>query len=159
MENTTPHYRHHERKANHFLAHSYSLYFLLLLVGIFLDLITHIWVFQSPLVQPIGFTLIGLATILIIWAESTHHHRLDPSVVSSKEHLRCGPYAVTRHPTHWGLFFLLLGLGVLLNAFFVVITITISFIISKLTFLRQHDVCLTEKYGDPYEEYKRTVKF
>ena len=76
----------------------------------------------------------------------------------TKETFCQGPYCYTRTPTHWGLFFLVLGFGILVNAFFVVVTTIVSFIVSKFIFLRRGEAILAKKYGTPYLEYKKQVK-
>lgn len=147
----------HSGRANHTLAHSYAWYFVFLLGAIALDFVFPVRIFHSALSVPAGFALLFLATILIVWAECTHHHRLDPATVN-KEALCRGPYCYTRHPTHWGVFLLLLGFGILLNAFFVILFTIVGFALSKLVFLKKHDSILSEKYGRHYEEYKKSVK-
>ena len=53
------------------LAHSYSVYFLLFLAGVFLDLIFNLKIFNFPFMMPLGVVLILLATLLIFWAQRT----------------------------------------------------------------------------------------
>ena len=77
----------------------------------------------------------------------------------NKETFCNGPYRYTRIPTHFGLFFLMLDFGVIVNSLFIVILSVISFIIIKLTFIKKEEKILTEKYGTPYLEYKNSVKF
>lgn len=147
-------------KTNSILAHTYSWYFFLLLLGVFLDILFPIRVFHSTLVAPVGFSLLTIATVLIIWAESTHHHRLAKEHVEEhgKKALCKGPYCYTRHPTHWGIFLLLIGFGVFLNAFFVMLLTLFSFIFAKLTFLKKHDLVMLEKFGGHYKDYKKSVR-
>ena len=144
-------------RAHNALAHSYSIYFFLLLFAVFLDLNIHIEMLHSSLMEAIGFVLVALATVLIIWAEATSHHSLSSEGIT-KEALCQGPYCYTRHPAHWGIFLLMLGFGVLINAFFVILFTIISFILAKTIFLKRHDLVLIEKFGEHYHEYKKSVK-
>ena len=76
----------------------------------------------------------------------------------TKENFCKGPYCYARHPTHWGLFFLILGFGIILNALFVILCTLISFIVTKFVFIEKQEKILAEKYGAPYLEYKKSVK-
>lgn len=139
------------------LAHSYSLYFIFFIVGIALDLFFNLKVSDNYLITPAGFFFLVLGTFLIIWAQKTSRH-LEKENITKNTFYR-GPYKYTRGPTHWGLFFLMLGFGMTLNTFFVILFAFISFIVSKFTFLNKQEKLLEEKYGSPYREYKKIVKF
>jgi len=140
------------------LAHSYSVYFVLFLIGVGLDLVFRFKIFTHPTAMPIGFFIIAFATILILWAQRTSHDLRGVQEVKT-EHFCRGPYCYTRTPTHWGLFFLVLGFGIITNALFVIISTIVSFLISKFVFLDKQERILAEKYGAPYLEYKKLVKF
>lgn len=107
--------------------------------------------------MPIGFVFLGLSTLLIFWAQSTSR-KLDEKDLT-KESFCKGPYCYTRTPTHWGLFLLVLSFGVILNAFFVVLFTIVSFILTRFVFIKEQEKLLESKYGTPYLEYKKTVKF
>src|SRR3989344_7730960 len=100
------------------LAHSYSVYFILLLIGVCLDLIFDYEVFKDSIMIPVGFLFLVLATIIILWAQKTGRDLRKVEEVKT-EHFCRGPYCYTRTPTHWGLFFLVLGFGIIANALFV----------------------------------------
>jgi protein-S-isoprenylcysteine O-methyltransferase Ste14 len=53
----------------------------------------------------------------------------------------------------------MLGFGIIMNALFIVIFSLISFTISRFTFIKKEEEILAQKYGDPYLEYKREIKF
>ncbi|TSC77962.1 MAG: Uncharacterized protein G01um101424_96 [Parcubacteria group bacterium Gr01-1014_24] len=148
-------YKHSVHKV---LAHSYSTYFVLFLIGVFLDMLFQFKIFTDSIMMPVGFFFVVLASIIILWAQKTGH---DFRKIKEKkiEHFYRGPYCYTRSPTHWGLFFLMLGFGIIANAFFVVLFTLISFIITKFVFLNKQERILAEKYGTAYIEYKKSVKF
>jgi protein-S-isoprenylcysteine O-methyltransferase Ste14 len=52
-----------------------------------------------------------------------------------------------------------LGFGLVINAFFVIVSAFISFVIAKFLFIEKQEKVLAEKYGAPYLEYKKSVKF
>jgi protein-S-isoprenylcysteine O-methyltransferase Ste14 len=47
----------------------------------------------------------------------------------------------------------------LVNSFFVVLFALIAFFVSRLFFIKKEEQLLEKKYGAPYLEYKKTVKF
>jgi protein-S-isoprenylcysteine O-methyltransferase Ste14 len=138
------------------LAHSYAMYFILFLVGVTFDFIFRLKIFSGFVTVPAGVVLLMLGTLLVFWAQKTSH-RLDKNTMS-KETFCKGPYCYTRSPTHWGLFFLMLGFGIIANAVFVVLTTLLSFLISRFVFLDREERILVEKYGTPYLEYKKSVR-
>ncbi len=139
------------------LAHSYSVYFLLFLAGVFLDLIFNLKIFNFPFMMPLGVVLILLATLLIFWAQRTSRN-LNKETLTPETFMK-GPYRYSRSPTHWGLFFLMLGFGLLNGAIFIVIFAFIAFFLTKLVYLKKEEAILLKKYGAPYSEYKQIVKF
>lgn len=145
----------HKDKVHGVLAHSYSAYFACFLVGVLLDLILKLRIFDFPYMQEVGIVLIILASILILWAQKTSRN-LKKETLTKNSFLK-GPYVYTRSPTHWGLFFLTLGFGIMTGAVFVVISTIISHLISRLIYLRKEEMILEKKYGAPYLEYKKSV--
>jgi len=139
------------------LAHSYSVYFLLLMFGVFLDIVFPIRVFHDSVMVAVGFVFLIFASFLIFWAQKSSRNLLKKEEVT-KEHFCVGPYCYTRIPTHWGLFLLTLGFGFIMNAFFIIIFTIISFLITKYSFVKKQEKLLEEKFGIPYIEYKKSVK-
>lgn len=148
---------HYRSKVHRILAHSYTMYFILFLIGVYLDFIFKIKIFTSSIMVPVGIIFLIFASFLIFWAQKTSRNLNLENL--SKESFLKGPYRYTRSPTHWGLFFLVLGFGIIANAFFVIFATVISFIISKFVFLEKEEKILAEKYCTPYLEYKKMVKF
>ncbi|MBI5139810.1 hypothetical protein HZA26_04380 [Candidatus Nomurabacteria bacterium] len=148
-----------EKNAVHYvLAHAYYIYFLLFLVGFFLDLLFPIKIFNTSFMVPIGLVFMVLGSLLIIWAQKTTQdlRNVDKTKV---EHFCHGPYCYTRSPTHLGLFFLTFGFGIVINAFFITVSALVTFLANRQTLLKKQESILAEKYGEPYLEYKKVVKF
>ena len=139
------------------LAHSYFVYFVFFLIGIFLNSVFYIKIFDTSLAAPSGLVILILSTFLILWAQKTSRSFQKETI--NKETFCRGPYCYTRIPTHLGLFFLMLGFGMIINSFFIVLFTLVSFVIAKVVFLRKEEQILAFKYGDPYLEYKKMVKF
>ena len=150
-----------EKTLNHkihaIMARSYSMHFVLLLLGIALDLLIPLRIFKNSAVIAIGLFFLVLASVLIFWAQRTTRN-LHKHESLRKEDFEHGPYRFTRTPTHLGLLILTLGFGIVLNAFFVVVTAVLAAIIGKLVYLRKYEDVLVDKYGDSYLLYKKEVK-
>jgi protein-S-isoprenylcysteine O-methyltransferase Ste14 len=153
VENINP----HKNKVHKILAHSYLFYFVSFLLSLFLDFTFPIIAFRRLPITLIGVTLLILGTILILWAQKSSFKL--PKENMSKDTFYRGPYRYTRIPTHFGLFLLMLGFGVMLNALFIIIFSIISLFVTRLIFIKEEEKILTAKYGTPYIEYKKSVIF
>ncbi len=138
------------------LAESYLATFSFFLVGVVLDSIIKFRFFEKDFSNYAGMFLILIGTLLIYLAQRTSR-RLNINGMT-KETFMKGPYKFSRTPTHWGMLFLIAGFGFTLNAFFVVFTAILAFLISKTIFLKKEEDVLLGKYGDPYLEYKKSVR-
>jgi protein-S-isoprenylcysteine O-methyltransferase Ste14 len=143
-------------RVHRILAHSYFSFFVALVIGLILDFIFPIRILDNVVSMPLSLFLILLATLLILWAQKTSRN-MNIKNVTARTFCR-GPYCYTRSPTHWGLFILIIGFGILANAFFIILCTIISFALGKLIFLKKEEAVLAEKYGAPYLEYKKEVK-
>ena len=146
----------HENGVHVILAHSYVVYFSMFLVGTLLDLIFKIKILNYSFMIPVGVVLFLFSSFLIFWAQKTSRNFKKENL--TKESFTKGPYSITRCPTHWGLFLLILGFGFMTNAIFIVISSVISFIITKFIYLNHEEEVLEKKYGEPYREYKKSVR-
>lgn len=140
------------------LAHSYTMFFAMFLLGVCLDFIFKVRIFENSIITYIGFVFFVVATGLIFWAQKTSHDLTNLKEVS-KENFCHGPYCYTSSPTHWGLFLLMVGYGILTSSFFIILTSCIALVISKRVFLAREERILAERYGAPYLDYKRMIKF
>ncbi|MFA5937210.1 MAG: methyltransferase [Candidatus Paceibacterota bacterium] len=159
-ENTAEQFGHiniHKNKVHKILAHSYIFYFLFFIFGLFLDFIFPLKLFENMAISSIGALFLIFGTFLIFWAQKVSRNLKKESI--SKKSFCQGPYCFTRSPTHFGLFITMLGFGIMINALFIVIFSIISFFITKFVFLKKEEKILAEKYGTPYLEYKKSVKF
>jgi len=155
-ENTLSVKENYKDKVHGVLANSYSLYFTLFLIGVFFDIVYPIKILQYSLSSSFGAIFIIIGSLLIYWAQKTSRNLKKEEI--TKDTFYKGPYRFSRSPTHWGLFFLMAGFGIMVNAFFVILFALLAFFISKLVFLRKEEVILVKKYGEPYLEYKKRVK-
>jgi protein-S-isoprenylcysteine O-methyltransferase Ste14 len=147
----------YKNKVHKILARSYSVYFFFFLVGIYLNLFFNFKVFMSSIIIPIGFLFLVLGTFLAVWAQNTSRKLNTKNI--TKETFSKGPYRFTSTPTNFGLFFLMLGFGMVTNSLFGIVCSCVAFLIARFIFLEQEEKVLAEKYGTPYLEYKKIVKF
>jgi protein-S-isoprenylcysteine O-methyltransferase Ste14 len=144
------------------LAHSYFIYLAAIVIGFLLDERVPVR-FSSVLLLPVGITFIMLGTILAVWAQfasgkgaSSRNGKPD-SIVHG--HFRVGPYMFTRTPTQYGLALMTIGLAFLYGSFWMAILSIAAFLIGKFFFIKKQEQHLAQKYGAPYLEYKKNVKF
>ncbi len=161
MESTAGQYEMTKEKLKHgahiALAHSYSLYFFAFLFGIILDFIFPLDLLSTDWSFYFGIIFIISGPMIIFWAQNTSRNlKKDGSI--TKETFQKGPYRFSRGPTQFGISLLLVGFGILANAFFVVVFTLISAIVTRFTFLRKQEMILEQKYGAPYLEYKKSVR-
>jgi len=154
MENSD---KNHIHGVHHILAHSYAMQLFLFLIGVVLDLIFNLKIFNNPSFTPLGIFFLIFGTFLIIWAQKTSRN-FDKNNLN-KESFMHGPYRYTRSPTHYGLFLLMFGFGIMTNDLFIIIFSIISILVTKSFFLKKEEKILVQKYGTPYLEYKKIVKF
>jgi protein-S-isoprenylcysteine O-methyltransferase Ste14 len=145
-----------EESVHKVLAHSYSIYFIFFLLGIILDLIYEVPI-DGKAIPPLGFIFLIAGTGLIAWAQQTSRNLNIKNL--SHHTFRNGPYKYMRSPTHWGLFLLMLGFGMITDSFFVVVLTIFAFFITRFTFVTKQEKILERKYGSHYTEYKKSVKF
>lgn len=143
---------------HHTLAHSYTVYFFVLLFGVALDMFFPFRIFPAWISGGVGIGLLVFASILIVWAQRSSLHLAKAEEVTAANFCK-GPYCYTRTPTHWGLFLLVLGFSLMINAFFITLFTIISFVITKLVFIKDQEAILERRYGDAYKEYKNKVRF
>ena len=148
----------HKNNVHRVLAHSYTVYLMFFLIGVTLDFVFKIKIFSDSVMVPVGFFFLIVASILILWAQKTGRKLREVKEVK-REHFHRGPYNYTRIPTQFGIFILMLGFGVIANAFFVIVSTVVSFLVVKFVFMARHDKLLLEKYGEAYAEYKKLVRF
>lgn len=146
-----------KNKIHKVLAYSYLVYFISFFVGLLLDFIFPSYFFNKNILVFIGTLFLIFGTLLIFWAQRSSLNLSKDNL--TKESFSHGPYFYTRSPTHFGIFLLMLGFGIMSSGFFVVIFSVIAFLITKFIFLKKEEDLLVQKYGTPYLEYKNKVKF
>lgn len=141
------------------LSHDYAIFFLAVVLGVIFDVIFTVHVFNSIVYEYIGLFMIFIGSLVIYWAQRTTGS--SNNEIGKERDINFffrGPYKYTRNPTNFGLTFAVLGFGLLINSLFSIIFILITYIISKLIFIKKQDNILKDRYGAVYEEYLKKVK-
>lgn len=141
------------------LFHSYSVFFLAVVFGVIFDSFFHFDIFSGKIYQYVGFIMIIFGSLVVYWAQSTTSSKKEnPDKERDIYFFFRGPYKYTRNPTNFALTIMSLGLGILINSLFSVIFIIVTYIISKLFFIKKQDLVLEKRYGKVFEDYKKRVK-
>jgi len=146
-------------KFNKFLSNSYLFYFLIFLIGVFLNILFPTRFLGDSFAMVLGFLFITLGTFLIFWIKASPKKPKKEKEIITKEDFMLGPYKYTSVPNHWGILFLMLGLGFMTNNTFIVVLATLSFMLTLRIFLKMQETVLSHKFGDAYKEYKSKVRF
>ncbi len=140
------------------LSHSYTVFLGAVILGICMDLLIPMYVFNTATYQYTGFAMIVLGSALIYWAQSTSRCvKKEVGDERTEKDFERGPYKYSRNPTHIGLSVMTLGLAFLLNSPWSIIFIVITAFITKFIFLKKEETLLEKKYGQAYCDYKNKV--
>lgn len=153
---TVPRKPTYENSVHNVLAHSYSFYFVSFLVAVIFYTFFPIHIFNNGIFFGLGVFLLFASTMLIFWSQHTSRNLKEGTI--TYHNFLAGPYKYSRSPTHVGLFLLMFGFAFIVNSFFVALFSIISFIITKMVFIRKEEQLLAQKYGAPYKEYQQMVR-
>lgn len=160
IEKQEEEFKQYRKDAVHFvLVHSYLIFLFAIILGVFFDTFLKKKIFSNDIYVNIGFLMLLISTIIIYWAQSTssnYKKRIGQS--ESRSHFEAGPYRYLRSPTHFGLFIMTIGFGLIINSLFTIIFTIIAYTITKLFFLKKEEKLLEKKYGEVYRQYKKKVK-
>lgn len=141
------------------LVHSYSVFLIAIILGVFFDTLLKEKIFSSNIYQWVGFFMLIFSSLIIFWAQKTSmDYKKNINKRENKSHFESGPYQYLRSPTHFGLFIMTLGFGLIINSLFTIVFTIIGYTISKLFFLKKEEILLENKYGQVYSDYKKKVK-
>jgi protein-S-isoprenylcysteine O-methyltransferase Ste14 len=144
----------------HYVLFSSSFIFLLaIILGVFFDTFLNKKIFSDGVYQNIGFILLVMGSIVIYWAQKASlDFKIKIQKNMKKSYFEFGPYGYTRHPTHFGLFIMTLGFGLLINSLFSIIFTILAHLFTKIFNVKKEEQILISKYGESYSEYKKKVK-
>lgn len=149
----------HKDTVHYILVHSYLIFLFTIILGVIFDTFLKDKIFSNDVYKYIGFIMLFVSSIIILWAQVTSHNYKSKSLSTKvSSHFERGPYKYLRNPTHLSVFILALGFGLIINSFFSIVFTIIAYIVTKIFFLKKEEQILEHKYGDTYTEYKKKVK-
>lgn len=141
------------------LSHSYLIYLVVIILGVILDTIFSIKIFHNQIYQYVGFFVILISTIIVYWAQKTSQITQKEKDLEGKSmNFEKGPYRYSRYPTHVGLSLIIVGFGLVLKSFFIVVSVLITLLITHIFFKKEIEKLLEKKYGQTYSDYKQKVR-
>jgi protein-S-isoprenylcysteine O-methyltransferase Ste14 len=108
----------------------------------------------------LGWLLIGIATLLVAWAyrvmrrAGTSENPYQPTTALVTE----GPYRFTRNPMYLSLTLLYTGIGVLVNALWVLCLLPAVLVVMRYGVIEREERYLERKFGEKYLQYKARVR-
>jgi len=148
----------HEKKPMNIhliLSRSYAVYFFAFILGLIFDTVIYPRLGGQNL-QMIGCIIIVLSTFLMYWAQ-TVNKRVYYLPDGTKDFSR-GPYKYSRNPTQLGLFMMVVGAGLIMNSYSVVITGIIALIFSVLVVIPEEESRHIKKHDGAYLQYMKRVR-
>jgi len=132
-----------------------------LLLGLALHFVIPLPFLPTVLLQlVIGIPILFLAGVLIISAVVTIR-RANTTFSLHKESTALvtqGPYRLSRHPSYLAASVLYLGIGVAVNALWVVLLLPVPVVVITMTAMRREEAYLERKFGAEYLNYKARVR-
>jgi protein-S-isoprenylcysteine O-methyltransferase Ste14 len=102
--------------------------------------------------------LIGIAVVILARREFARYRQpTDPGQPTSQV-MKTGVFAISRNPLYLGSVVLLLGIALLLNIPWAVVTLLLSIILCHHILIVPEEKYLTAKFGAEYNEYTTTVQ-
>ena len=153
-------FKEYRRGTVHFiLLHSYLIFLFAVILGVFFDTFLKEKIFSDDIYQYVGFLMLVIGSVIIYWAQSVSaNYKKRREKSESRSHFEFGPYRYLRSPTHFGLFTMTFGFGLIINSPFSIVFTIIAYVITKLFFLKKEEHLLEKKYGETYTNYKKKVK-
>jgi protein-S-isoprenylcysteine O-methyltransferase Ste14 len=108
---------------------------------------------------PVGIVLIiiGIGIIVLARRELARYNQpTDPSHPTSKV-VKTGVFSVSRNPLYLASVFVFLGLALLINILWALVTLLLSIILCFYILIIPEEKYLTDKFGDEYVEYSTSV--
>ena len=131
------------------LAHSYLVYFIFSILGLFADTFFSI---ESPLKygQWIALACFTIGPLIIGWAQATS------AAKSTVPYFLRGPYRFVRNPTQIGILILVSGYTAVSGSVLFLLATLVSYLLSN-KFFNTYEAILHKQYDGEYADYKKSV--
>ncbi len=141
------------------LSHAYTMFLFSVVLGVVFDIVVPLDIFSNEIYQYVGLLMIFIGSFFVYWAQfSSSKAGRKRDLEKSNLNFHQGPYKYLRHPTHFGLFVMTLGLAFIINSPFSIFLTIVAHVIIKLVFIKKEEKLLEKKYGDSYLEYRMKNK-
>lgn len=137
------------------LVYIYLIFFIAVILGSIFDVFIGVGLFWGKIYNIIGALALVLGSLLIYWAQiSSRRSGKKRQKEVTTESFEFGPYRFIKHPSYFGVFIMSLGLALIMSSFFSVIFSIITYIIIRTIFVKKEEQILSDKFGEPYKDYK-----
>ncbi len=136
-----------------------TIYFLSILAGLLLQWIVPIKLF-SPFLIIVGLLLIASGVFINVWSDRLFSHAetaVNPDTPPTTL-VTTGIYQYTRNPMYLGLTLLQIGIALVLNNFWLIITLLPTLTIMTYKVIHKEEAFLEATFGQMYLDYKATVR-
>lgn len=140
------------------LFRTYMVFLAAVVLGAILNEVLPLNIFISKNFQYIGVVMIIFGSSVVYWAQNTTSPKRENDGERDINFFYRGPYKYTRNPTNLALTVMSIGLGLLINSFYSIIFIIITYLISRFVFIKKQDFILEERYGEIFVDYKKKVR-
>ena len=150
----------HVKDAPEVIIHPPVLVAIALAVGLGLE-----WIFPTQLFDPelgfwLGLLLIGVA-VLLVSGPAIQFFKAKTGIATfqpASKLVTSGIYGLSRNPIYIGLIAGLLGLALLIDSLWLLLTVpAVALVLDRGVILRE-ETYLEEKFGEDYRSYKRRVR-
>ncbi len=149
----------HNHKLCHYSAHLPGVILAGAFFGLVIHLILPIQLGNNEILSFIGTLFLMIAPLLIMWSQKKRREVYGAKAPElSLQDLSRGPYAYSRHPSHLGLFFLVIGFAFILNSLFVLLGILVIFLAFNFVIIPKEESLLEAHVGETYRAYKNKVR-
>jgi protein-S-isoprenylcysteine O-methyltransferase Ste14 len=136
------------------LAHSYLMYFLASMVGLFADSFLNLD-FHYAFATVSAIICFALGPLIMAWAQYTSWRCKKNDC--NELYFHHGPYRYMRNPTHLGLLILITGYTLINGSVIFFLVTLIGYLVSNI-FFKKYESILQDTYGTDYEDYKASVQ-
>lgn len=116
------------------------------------NIIPHPFNLTGIVVALAGFHFMGRTKRMFSKHQTTIRFKKSTTLIKE------GPFSVSRNPMYFGMFILLLGIGICFRNLFSLITPFVFIIMVAIVYVPREETLLSDVFGQDYEEYKKNVR-
>lgn len=109
---------------------------------------------------PVGLLLFYSGACFSLWAKITMKNYWGPPAqhdsIKQTKLITSGPFEISRNPIYLGLLLMIVGIGIAMKSYSVLLCIVIYYGIHKV--ILKEESLLTKQFGEEYKKYLKTVR-